>query len=159
MHTSVIGLIARLHKHIRQSDHGTFTCTCQVLVNVQWPVWLTCACKCEESHKIRSLHILMHTSVIGLTAQFHEYIRQSDHCTFTCTHQVHVNVQWTECLTSPCKCAESDNWLTAQFHAHIGHLANCPITWTHRTVGSLHIYMHTSGACKRAVTRTSDVCR
>ena len=23
---------------------------------------------------------------------------------------------------------------------------------------SLHVYMHTSGACKRAVTRVSDVC-
>ena len=26
-----------------------------------------------------------------LTAHLHEHVRHSDHCTFTCTHQVHVN--------------------------------------------------------------------
>ena len=107
MHTSVIGLTAQLHEHIRQSDHCTFTCTHQVHVNVQWPVCLTCASKCAESLTIGSLHIFMHTSVIGLTAQLYEHIRKSDHCTFTCTHQVHVKVQWPEYLTCACKCAES----------------------------------------------------
>ena len=107
MHTSVIGLTAQLHKHIRQSNHSTFTCTRQVLVNVLWPVCLTCACNCEESQKIRSLHIFMHTSVTGLTAQLREPIGQSDQCTFTCAHQVYVNVQWLRCLTCAFKCAVS----------------------------------------------------
>ena len=49
-----------------------------------------------------------------------EHIRQSDQCTFTCTHQVHVNVQWPEYLTCANKCAVS------------------------HTLGSLHIYMHIS---------------
>ena len=69
MHTSVIGPTAHLHERIRQSDNYTFTSTHQVHVNVQWPEWLTCACKCAESQTIGSLHIFMHTSFIGLTAQ------------------------------------------------------------------------------------------
>ena len=105
MHISVIGLTAQLHKHIRQSDHSTFACTRQVLVNVLWPVCLTCACNCEESQKIRSLHIFMHTSVTGLTAQLREPIGQSDQCTFTCAHQVYVNVQWLRCMKCAFKCA------------------------------------------------------
>ena len=55
-----------------------------------------------------------------LTAHLHEHVRHSDHCTFTCTHQVHVNVQWPKCLTCAYKCAVS------------------------QTLGSPHIYMHTS---------------
>ena len=120
MHISVTGPTVQLHEHIGQSDHCTFTCTHQVHVNVQRHVCLTCACKCAESEKIGWLHIFTDTSVIGLTAQLHEHIRQSDHCTFTCTHQVHVNVQWPECMTSACKCAGSN------------------------TIGALHIFMHTS---------------
>ena len=107
MHTLVIAPTAILHEHIRQSVHFTFTSTHQVHVNVQWPEWLTCACKCAESHTIGSLHIFMHRSIIGPTAQLHERIRQSDHCTFTSIHQVHENKQWPECLTCACKCAES----------------------------------------------------
>ena len=145
MNTSVNGLTAQLHEHIRQSDHCTFTCTHQVDVNVQWPECLTCACKCAESQTIRSVHIFMHTSAIGLTAQLHEHIRQSDHCTFTCTHQVHVNVQWPECLTGACKCAESQTigslhifmhtsviGLTAQLHEHIRRSDHCTFTCTHQ---------------------------
>ena len=29
----------------------------------------------------------------GCNLVYFSYVRQSDHCTFTCTHQVHVNVQ------------------------------------------------------------------
>ena len=54
-------------------------------------------------------------------------------------------------------CRESYTWLTAHFHAHFSHTAHSPFTLTHRTVGSVHIYMHTSGACKRTVTKGSDV--
>ena len=107
MHTLVIVPTAILHEHIRQSVHFTSTSTHQVHVNVQWPEWLTCACKCAESHTIGSLHIFMHTSIIGPTAQLHERIRQSDHCAFTSIRQVHENVQWPECLTCAYKCAES----------------------------------------------------
>ena len=128
-------------QRVRKLAHCTFSCTHrslgsltnytdtsdsrinarhQVHVNVQWPVCLTCASKCAESLTIGSLHIFMHTSVIGLTAQLYEHIRKSDHCTFTCTHQVHVKVQWPECMTCACKCAES------------------------HTLGSLHIFTHFS---------------
>ena len=271
MHTSVTRLTPHLYEHIRQSDHCTFACTHQVHVNVKWPVCLTCACKCAESQTIRSLHIFKQTLVIVPTAKLHEHIRQSAHCTFACTHQVHVNVKWPVCLTCACKCAESQtigslhifmhtlvivpnymntsdsrftahlqahircmkmcsdpsDWrvhinvqrvrqlLTAHFHAHIGHWSHCPInehisqsdnctfpcthqlhakcsdtcvlrvhvnvqrvihlahcifhahfshmahspfTGTHWTVTSVHVYMHTSGACKRAATGVSDVC-
>ena len=96
MNTSDSRITARIH-----------ACTPKVHVNVQWPVCLTCECKCAESKTIGSLHISMHTSVNGLTAQLHEHIRQSDHCTFTCTHQVHENLQWPKCLTCACKCAVS----------------------------------------------------
>ena len=104
MHISVTRLTPHLHEHIGQSDQCTFICTHQVHVNVQWPVCLTCACKCPGSQTIGSLHIFMHTSA---TAQLHEHIRQSVHCTFTCKHQVHVNVQRPECVTCACKWAES----------------------------------------------------
>ena len=107
IHALVIVPTAILHEHIRQSVHFTFTRKHQVHVNVQWPEWLTCACKCAESHTIGSLNIFMHTSIIGPTAQLHECIRQSDHCKFTSIHQVHENVQWPECLTCACKCEES----------------------------------------------------
>ena len=40
--------------------------------------------KTAVSQTLGSLHIFMHT---WFTAQLHEHIRQSDHCTFTCTHQ------------------------------------------------------------------------
>ena len=42
-------------------------------------------------------------------------------------------------------CSELDTLLTEHFHAHISHSAHCPI--------NMYVYMHTSGACKRAVTR------
>ena len=122
-------LTTQLHEHIGQSDHCTFTCTHQVHVNVQWPVCLKCACKCAVSQTIDSLHIFMHTSVIGLTSQLHEHIRQSNHCTFTCTRQVLVNVQWPACLTCACKCAQ---------------LAHCIFSCTHRSLGSLPNYKNTS---------------
>ena len=93
MHTSVTRLTTQLHEHVGQSDQCTFTCSHQVHVNVQFPACLTCACKCAVSQTIGSLHIFMHTSIIGLTAQLHEHIRQSNHCTFTCTHQVHFNIE------------------------------------------------------------------
>ena len=120
MHIWVTRLTPHIHEHIGQSDQCTFTYTHQVHVNMQWAVWLTCSCKCAESQKIRSLHTFMHISDMGPTAQLQEHIRQSDHRTFTSTHQVHVNEQWTEWLTCACKCAES------------------------QTIGSLHIFMHTS---------------
>ena len=120
MHISVTRLTPHLYEHIGQSDHCTFACTHQVNVNVKWPVCLTCACKYAESQTIGSLHIFIHTLVIVPTAILHEHIRQSVHFTFTCTHQVHVKVQWPEWLTCACKCAES------------------------HTIGSLHIFMHTS---------------
>ena len=145
MHISVTGPTVQLHEHIGQSDHCTFTCTHQVHVNVQRHVCLTCACKCAESEKIGWLHIFMHTSVIGLTAQLHEHIRRSDHCTFKCTHQVHVNVQRHVCLTCACKCAESEKigWLhifmhtsviglTAQLHEHIRRSDHRTFTCTHQ---------------------------
>ena len=126
-------------KRVRQLAHCTFSCKHRWLgslhnyrthqtvesqhvymhVNVQWPVCLTCACKCAESQTIGSLHISMHTSVSRLTPHLYEHIRQSDHWTFACTHQVHVNVKWPVCLTCACKCAES------------------------QTIDSLHIFMHT----------------
>ena len=49
--------------------------------------------ECAVSPTLGSLHIFMHTSVTRLTTQLHEHIGQSDQCTVTCTHQVHVNVQ------------------------------------------------------------------
>ena len=152
MLTSVNGLTAPLHEHIRQSDHCTFTCTHLVHVNVQWLECLTCACICAESHTLGSLHIFMHISVIRLTPHLHEHIGQSDQCTFTCTPQVHVNVQWPECLTCACKCAESQTIGSLHIFMHttvIGITAQ---------LHELHVYIHTSGACKRAVTRVSDVC-
>ena len=133
MHISVTRLTPHLHEHIGQSDHCTFACTHQVHVNVKWPVCLTCACKCAESQTIVSLHIFMHTLVIVPTAQLDEHIRQSVHCTFTSTHQVHENVQWPEWLTCAYKCAES------------------------KIIGSLHIFMHTSFISLTAqLTNTSD---
>ena len=93
MHISVIRLTTQLHEHIRLSDHCTFTCTHQVSVNVQLPEIVMCACKCALSKTIGSLHIFMHISVIRLTAELPEHIRMSNHCTFTCTHQEHINVQ------------------------------------------------------------------
>ena len=223
-------------QRVRQLAHCTFSCTHRWLgslhnyrthqtvgsqhvymhVDVQWPVCLTCACKCAESQTIGTLHISMHTLVILcslpnymntldsrftahlqahircmkmcsdpsdwrvhinvqrvrqlLTAHFHahighwshcpinEHIRQSDNCTFTCTHQllvkcsdtcvwrVHVNVQRVIHLAH------------CIFHAHFSHMAHSPFTGTHWTVTSVHVYMHTSGACKRAATSVSDVC-
>ena len=116
-------------EHIRQSDHCTYTCTRQVLVNVQWPVCLTCACKCEDSQKIRSLHIFMHTSVTGLTAQLHDsrisarlhaHIRCMWTCSDSCVWRVHLNVQWVRQLT------------------------NCTFSCTPRSLCSLPNYMNTS---------------
>ena len=130
-------------EHITQSDHCTFTCMYQVHVNMQWSEYLTCASKCAVNQTLGSLHISMHISVIRLTPNLHEHIEQSDQCTFTCTHQVHVNVQWHKCLT----CASKARQLT-----------NCTFSCTHRSLGSLPNYLRTSGACKRAVTRESDVC-
>ena len=69
MHILVIVPTAQLHEHIRQSVHRPFTSTHQLHENVQIPEWLTCAYKCAESKTIGSLHIFVHTSVIGLTAQ------------------------------------------------------------------------------------------
>ena len=165
MHTSVIVLTAQIHEHIEQSDHCTFTCTHQVHVNMQWSKCLTYA---WESQKIRSLHTFLHTSVIGLTAQLHEHIRQSNHRD-PCVWRVHVNVRvrhlahhahFSHTAHSPLtwthRTVESVH--VAHFHAHIGQLAHCPLAWTHQTVGSPHVYMHTSGACKHAVTQVSDVC-
>ena len=163
-------------QRVRQLAHCTFSCTHRWLgslhnyrthqtvgsqhvymhVNVQWPVCLTCACKCAESQTICSLHISMHTSVTRLTPHLYEHIRQSDHCTFACTHQVHVNVKWPVCLTCARKCAESQT--IGSPCTHWSFCAHCPITWTHQTVGSLHIYKHTSGIWKCAVTRVTDVC-
>ena len=120
MHISVTLLTPHLQEHIGQSHQCTFICTHQVHVSVQRPVCLTCACKCAGCQTIGSLHIFMHTSVIRPTAYLHERIRQSDHCTATSTHQVHVNVQRPECVTCACKCAES------------------------QTIGSQNIFMHTS---------------
>ena len=114
----------------RESDNiGSLHFFMHTLVIVQ----LSSACKrevtrvsdvcmemCRESDNIGSLHFFMHTLVIVPTAQLHEHIRQSVHCTFTSTHQVHVNVQRPECVTCACKCAER------------------------QTIGSQHIFMHTS---------------
>ena len=127
MHISVARLTPHLHEHIGQSDQCTFICTHQVHVNVQWPVCLTCACKCAESQLICSLHIFMHTLVIVLTAQLHEHIRQSVHFTFTSTR---VNVQWPEWLTCACKCAVQ--------------LAHCTFSCTHRSLGRLPYYINAS---------------
>ena len=118
MSISVTWLTPHLQEHNGQSYQCTFICTHQVHVNVQQPVCLMCACKCAGCQTIG--HIFMHTSVIGPTAHLYERIRQSDNCTFTSTHQVHVNVQQPECVTCACKCAES------------------------QTIGSQHIFMHTS---------------
>ena len=123
-------------QRVRQLAHCTFSCTHRSLgslhnyrthqtvgslhvymhVNMQWHVCLTCACICAESQTIGSL---MHISVTRLTPHLYEHIGQSDHCTFACTHQVHVNVKWPVCLTCAWKCAES------------------------QTIGSLHFFMHT----------------
>ena len=145
MHTSVTRLTTQLHEHIGQSDQCTFTCTYQVHVNVQSPECLTCECYCAVCQTIRFLHIFMHTSVTRLTSQLHEHIGQSDQCTFTCTHQVHVNVQSPECLTCECYCAvcqtirflhifmhTSVTRLTSQLHEHIGQSDQCTFTCTHQ---------------------------
>ena len=88
--------------------------THQVYVDVQWH-------KCLAGSQTNgSVHIFMHTSAIRLTPQLREHIRESNYCTFTCTHQGHVNVQWPVCLTCVCKCAEC------------------------KTIGSLHIFMQIS---------------
>ena len=134
-------------EHIRQSDNCTFTSTHQLHVNVQWPMCLMCACKCAESQTNGSVHIFMHTSAIWLTAKLHEHIRQSDHCTFTSTHQVHVNVQWPVCLTCACKYAECQTigslhifkntsiiGLTAQLHWHIRQSDQCTFTCTRQVL-------------------------
>ena len=131
MHISVTWLTPHLQEHIGQSHQCTFICTHQVHVNVQRPVCLTCACKCAGCQTIGSLHIFMHTSVIWPTANLHERIRQSDHCTFTSTHQVHVNVQRPECVTCACKCAESHT------------LGSLHISCTFQSHGSLPIYRNT----------------
>ena len=126
MHTSVIGLTAQLHQHIRESDHCTFTFTHQVLVNVQWPEYLTCACKCAVSQTLGSMHISMHISVTRLTPHIHEHIGQSDQCTFTYTHQVH---EWPVWLTCSCKRAK---------------FAHYTLSCTYRTWGPLPNYKNTS---------------
>ena len=107
MNTSAV---RSLHVYIHTS------CACKRAVTRVSDV-LTCACKCAVSQTLGSLHILMHTSVTRLTAQLVEHIRQSDYCTFTCTHS---NMLQPECLTCACKCAVS------------------------QTLGSLHIFMHIS---------------
>ena len=106
-----------------------------------------------------------------LTAHFHAHIGHWAHCPITWIHQAVESLHVYMHTVSACKRAvtrvsdvcmymwrESDNWLTAHFHAHISPWAHRPITWTHKTVGSLHVYKHTSGASKHAVTRVSDVC-
>ena len=142
MHISITRLTAKLHEDIRQSDHCMFTCTHQVHVKVQLPECMTCACKCAVSQIIDSLHIFMHISITRLTAKLHEDIRQSDHCMFTCTHQVHVKVQLPECMTCACKCAVShiiDSLhifmhipLTAQLHDNIRQSDHSTFTCTHQ---------------------------
>ena len=119
MHISVIRLTTKLHEHMRLSDHCTFTCTYQVHVNVQRPECLTFSYKCAVSQIICSLHIFIHITVTRLTAQLHQHIRQSDHCTFTCTHQEHVNVQRPECLTCACKCAVGKIFDSLHIFMHI----------------------------------------
>ena len=159
-------LTPHLHEHIGQSDKCTFTCTHQVHVNVQWPV---CACKCAESQKIRWLHTFMHTSVIGLTAQLHEHIRESNHCTVRWTHQVHVSVQWPVCLTCTCICAEnktigslhifmhiSVTRLTPHLHEHIGQSDKCTFTCTHQVHVNVQLHKCLTSACKCAPSLTID---
>ena len=112
-----------------------FTCTHQVHVHVQLPECLTCACKCAVSEALGSLHIFMHTSDTGLTAQLHKHVGQSDQCTFT-------NVQLHACLMYACKCAVSQTFhilmhtsvtgLTVQLHEHIGQSDQSTFTCTHQ---------------------------
>ena len=130
MHTSVIGLTAQLHEHIRQSDHRTFTCTHEVQVNVQWPECLTCAYICAESYTLCSLHIsctfpshgslpiYMNILDSRISARLHAHIRcMRDPSVW----RVHVNVQWIRQLT------------------------NCTFSCTHQSLGALPNYMNTSG--------------
>ena len=108
---------------------------------------------CRESDNWLTAHF-MHISVTRLTPHLHEHIKQ---WTFTCTHQVHVNVQWPKCLT----CA----WRVRQLAHSCTHqsLGSLPNYRTHQTVGSLHIYMHASNVqwhvcltcgCKRVEDQT-----
>ena len=156
-------------EHIRQSNNCTFTCTHQLHVNVQWRVCLMCACKCTESQTNGSVHIFMHTSAIGLTVYLHEHIGQSNHCTFTCTHQVHVNVQWPVCLTCACKCAESKTIgslhifthilvtrLTPHLHEHIGQSDQCMFTCTHQVYVNVQWHKCLTCASKCALSQTID---
>ena len=62
--------------------------------------------------RVRHLHIFMHTLVTRLTTQLNEHIGQSDLCTFTCTHQVNLNVHSDVCMQV---CSKSDTWLPAHF--------------------------------------------
>ena len=118
-----------------------------------------------------------------LTGHFHSHIGHWSHCliiehirqcTFTCTHLLHVNMQWPECLTCTCKCAEShtlislhtsctfpshgslpiymntlDSRISARSHAHIRCMwpecLTCACKCAERqTIGALHLFMHTS---------------
>ena len=125
---------------------------------------IRCMKMCSDPSDWR-VHINMQRVRQLLTAHFHahighwshcainEHIRQSDNCTFTCTHQLHV------------KCSDTCVWRVhvnvqrvihlahSIFHAHFSHMAHSPFTGTHWTVTSVHVYMHTSGACKRAATK------
>ena len=136
--------------HINTSDSRTFTCTRQVLVNVQWPVCLTCACRCEESQKIRPVHIFMDISVTGslsnymntsdsqITARLHAHIRCMYTCSDTCVWRVHVIVKrvrtfahYTFSCTHrslgslPNYVNPSDSRISSRLHAHIRCMWTC----------------------------------
>ena len=126
---------------VRQLTNCTFSCThrsleslpnymhtsgaCKSAVTRESEV---CMCMCIESYAWLTPH-LMHISVTRLTPHLHEHIGQSDQCTFICTHQVHVNVQWR------------------RVHVNVQgvrQLAHCTFSCTHRSLGPLPIYMNAS---------------
>ena len=129
---------------IRQLTNCTFSCTHRSLGSLPNSMHTSGACKhavtresdvcmymCIELYARLTPHF-MHISVTRITPHLHEHIGQSDQCTFVCTHQVHVNVQWPVCLTCACKCPGSQT------------LAHCTFLCTHRSLCPLRNYMNAS---------------
>ena len=155
-----IGHLCPLPNYMNTSD-SRFTAHLQAHIR--------CMKMCSDPSDWR-VHINVQRVRQFLTAHFHahighwshcpinEHIRQSDNCTFTCTHQLHVKCNDTCVWRVHVNVQRVIHLAHCIFHAHFSHMANSPFTGTHWTVTSVDVYMHTSGACKRAATSVSDVC-
>ena len=137
----IVWLSEYLYAHVRHSGYCTFTCTWCEHVNVQSFDCLICSCNWAVSPITDVCMEMCIEPIVLLSSHLHAHLRQTGHCTFTCTWCVHVNVQRFDCLLCSCNwavsrmadvrikmCAETFVWLSAHLHAHVRHTGHCTFT-------------------------------